>query len=38
VAWVDWSDTFRIIPWLLVAGVLLTAVAAFVTLRRYLRV
>jgi cell division transport system permease protein len=38
VAWVDWADTLRVLPWLLVAGVGLTAIAAFVTLRRYLRV
>jgi cell division transport system permease protein len=38
VAWVDWADTFAIVPWLLGVGVLLSAVAAFVTLRRYLRV
>lgn len=38
VAWVDWSDTWAIVPWLLGVGVLLSAVAAFVTLRRYLRV
>ncbi len=38
VAWVNWVDTLKVLPWLLVAGVVLTAVAAFVTLRRYLRV
>jgi cell division transport system permease protein len=38
VAWVDWADTLRVLPWLLIAGVGLTAIAAFVTLRRYLRV
>ncbi|MBD0292576.1 MAG: ABC transporter permease [Jiangellaceae bacterium] len=38
VAWVDWNDTLEIVPWLMVSGVLLTAVAAFLTLRRYLRV
>lgn len=37
-AWVGWADTWAIVPWLLVAGVLLSAAAAFVTLRRYLRV
>jgi cell division protein FtsX len=35
---VDWADTLQVLPWLLVAGVGLTAIAAFVTLRRYLRV
>jgi cell division transport system permease protein len=38
VAWVDWADTLRVLPWLMVAGIGLTAIAAFVTLRRYLRV
>jgi cell division transport system permease protein len=38
VAWVDWADTWAIVPWLLGVGVLLSAVAAFITLRRYLRV
>ena len=38
VAWVDWADTLRVLPWLLAAGIGLTAIAAFVTLRRYLRV
>jgi cell division transport system permease protein len=37
-AWVGWSDIFVIVPWLLAAGVLMSAVAAFITLRRYLRV
>lgn len=37
-AWVDWPDTLAIVPWLLVGGILLSAVAAFITLRRYLRV
>lgn len=38
VAWVDWGDTWAIVPWLLGVGVVLSAVAAFITLRRYLRV
>jgi cell division transport system permease protein len=37
-AWVGWSDILVIVPWLLAAGVLMSAVAAFITLRRYLRV
>lgn len=37
-AWVGWPDTLAILPWLLAGGVLLSAVAAFITLRRYLRV
>ncbi len=36
--WVDWSEVWAIVPWLLGVGVLLSAVAAFITLRRYLRV
>jgi cell division protein FtsX len=35
---VDWADTLAILPILLVMGVVLAAIAAFVTLRRYLRV
>jgi cell division transport system permease protein len=38
VAWVDWPDTWRILPLLLIAGVALSAFAAMITLRRYLRV
>jgi len=38
VAWVGWADTLAIMPILLVMGVVLAAIAAFVTLRRYLRV
>jgi cell division transport system permease protein len=38
VAWVDWPQTLRIMPVLIVMGVVLAAIAAFVTLRRYLRV
>ena len=37
-AWVGWPEILAIMPWLLVAGVLMSAVAAFFTLRRYLRV
>jgi cell division transport system permease protein len=37
-AWVEWPEILAIMPWLLVAGVLMSAVAAFFTLRRYLRV
>ncbi|HEX6234993.1 MAG TPA: permease-like cell division protein FtsX [Jiangellaceae bacterium] len=37
-AWVGWSDILVIVPWLLAAGVMMSAVAAFITLRRYLRV
>jgi cell division transport system permease protein len=37
-AWVGWPEILGIVPWLLFAGVLLSGVAAFVTLRRYLRV
>ncbi|MGH8773701.1 MAG: permease-like cell division protein FtsX [Jiangellaceae bacterium] len=38
VAWVNWRDTLGITPWLLAGGVVLSAIAAFLTLRRYLRV
>lgn len=38
VAWVGWPETLAIVPWLLAVGVLLSAVAGFITLRRYLRV
>lgn len=38
VSWVGWPETLVILPYLLVGGVLLSAIAAFVTLRRYLRV
>lgn len=37
-AWVDWSDVWRIVPILLLAGTAIAAVASFITLRRYLRV
>lgn len=37
-AWVGWSETMAIVPWLLIAGVVMSSVAAFITLRRYLRV
>jgi cell division transport system permease protein len=37
-AWVDSSDVWAAVPWLLLTGVLISAVASFVTLRRYLRV
>lgn len=36
--WVGWPDIIGILPWLLAAGIGLSAVAAFITLRRYLRV
>jgi cell division transport system permease protein len=36
--WVDWPDTLRILPGLLLVGVALSAFAAMLTLRRYLRV
>jgi cell division transport system permease protein len=37
-AWVDWSDVWRIVPILLLAGTGIAAVASFITLRRHLRV
>jgi cell division transport system permease protein len=37
-AWVGWDDVLAIVPVLLVTGVGISAVASFVTLRRYLRV
>lgn len=37
-AWVDRSDVWSIVPLLLLTGVLISAVASFLTLRRYLRV
>ena len=37
-AFVDWSDVLAIIPVLLLAGVAISAIASFVTLRKYLRV
>ena len=37
-AWVDSSDVWAAVPWLLLTGVLISAVASFITLRRYLRV
>lgn len=36
--WVGWQQVLSIYPWLFAAGVGLAVVAAFVTLRRYLRV
>lgn len=36
--WVEWSDMLGVVPWLVLTGVLLSSVASFVTLRRYLRV
>jgi cell division transport system permease protein len=38
VAWVDWPDTWKILPVVLITGVALSAFAAMLTLRRYLRV
>jgi len=35
---VEWSDVFATIPWLLGISVLVSAVASFVTLRKYMRV
>jgi cell division transport system permease protein len=37
-AWVGWDDVLAIVPILLLTGVGISAVASFVTLRRYLRV
>ncbi|HEY9408995.1 MAG TPA: permease-like cell division protein FtsX [Jiangellaceae bacterium] len=37
-AWVDRGDVWSIVPLLLLTGVLISAIASFVTLRRYLRV
>ncbi|TDE15970.1 permease-like cell division protein FtsX [Jiangella asiatica] len=37
-SWVDSGDVWAAVPWLLLAGVLISVVASFVTLRRYLRV
>jgi cell division transport system permease protein len=37
-AWVGWDDVLKIMPMLLLTGVGISAVASFVTLRRYLRV
>lgn len=37
-SWVDSSDVWSAVPWLLLAGVVISVVASFVTLRRYLRV
>ncbi|WP_053205501.1 permease-like cell division protein FtsX [Jiangella muralis] len=37
-SWVDSADVWAATPWLLVAGVLFSMLASFVTLRRYLRV
>jgi cell division transport system permease protein len=37
-AFVDWDDVLAIIPVLLLAGVAISAIASFVTLRKYLRV
>ncbi|HLR97560.1 MAG TPA: permease-like cell division protein FtsX [Jiangellaceae bacterium] len=36
--WVEWSDMLAVVPWLVLTGVLLSSIASFVTLRRYLRV
>lgn len=37
-SWIAWSDVLAILPWLLIAGVVIAATASFVTLRRYLRI
>ncbi|MGH8828220.1 MAG: permease-like cell division protein FtsX, partial [Jiangellaceae bacterium] len=37
-AWVDRSDVWAIVPLLLLTGVLISSIASFITLRRYLRV
>lgn len=37
-AWVDRGDVWMMVPWLLLTGVVISALASFVTLRRYLRV
>ncbi len=37
-AWVDSGDVWATVPWLLLTGVLISAAASFITLRRYLRV
>ncbi|NEE03312.1 permease-like cell division protein FtsX [Phytoactinopolyspora halotolerans] len=37
-SWVERSDVWAIVPWLLITGVFISALASFVTLRRYLRV
>ncbi|AYY12090.1 ABC transporter permease [Actinobacteria bacterium YIM 96077] len=37
-AWVDRGDVWMMVPWLLLTGVLISALASFITLRRYLRV
>ncbi|NED96094.1 ABC transporter permease [Phytoactinopolyspora alkaliphila] len=37
-AWVDRGDVWMMVPWLLLTGVIISAFASFITLRRYLRV
>lgn len=37
-SWVDGQDVWSATPWLLVAGVFISMLASFITLRRYLRV
>ncbi len=37
-AWIGWDDVLGIVPWMLIAGVGISALASFFTLRRYLRV
>ncbi|WP_166356358.1 permease-like cell division protein FtsX [Phytoactinopolyspora limicola] len=36
--WVSQSDVWMMVPWLLLTGVIISAFASFLTLRRYLRV
>lgn len=38
VAWIGWESVFQVIALQLIVGVLLSALASFLTLRRYLRV
>lgn len=38
VAWIGWESVFQVIALQLIAGVLVSALASFITLRRYLRV
>lgn len=37
-SWVDGQDVWSATPWLLVAGIFISMLASFITLRRYLRV
>jgi cell division transport system permease protein len=37
-AWVGFGDVLNLVPWLLITGVAISAIASFFTLRRYLRV